>query len=553
MTFSVATNLSALNAQNQIRQNQTALSTSFQRIASGQRINSAKDDAAGLQISTRMEAEIRGVTAAKKNTNDGISLLQTMDGALGEVVNLLQRARELAVQSENDTNSKSDREALQAEYSQILDQVDEINTSTNFNQKQVFSQGKYAAAAEDPLKRDVITGLKSYWLKEAEDRIKTYYGIDGSGKTLDVQIGSIDGAGGTLAQVSYNATSRTMLVDLDDFNPANLPNGGESPYYADRVIAHEMVHAVVAASTNFTSVPTWFNEGMAEFIHGADVRVVGDGGAGVVAGGSIGAAWGGTSADYSRAYIATRYLHQKIKDLGGEGVKDVLEYMAADTTRTFDQAIASASKGTYANTADFVTDYEANKAAFAATLDLTNEDTGAIGGYDADGGDVLRDEDIFKNDSTLGQDPLSSFLEKFDASTNFDPTAKQGGKLTRLNIDGKGTSLDFYVGSFNQHALGLSDTNMVEDGNRVISYVDDALNYINGFRSKLGAIHNRLESTINSLDVQALTQSASKSQILDADFAVETATLSKNQIIQQAATSILAQSNISPSLALKLL
>ncbi len=553
MPLIIASNANAIHSQNQIRQAQNDIDRSLQRIASGKRINSAKDDVAGLQIATRMESQIRGLGVAKRNASDGISLVQTMDGALNEISNLLQRARELGIQATNQAiNNAYDRESIQEEYDQILNQIDQINTQTVFNRKQAFSQGKYAAAAEDPLKRDVVTGLKSYWLKEAENRVKTFFGIDGSDKTLGVDFDFTDGAGSVLARVVYSGTERTLQMDLSDFIPSNLPNGGSSPFYADRVIAHEMVHAVFAASVNVASMPDWFNEGMAEFIHGADERVVGDGGVAVVSGGTLLASFAAaTSADYSRSYIAVRYLHEQLKNLGTEGVKDITEYMAQDQTRTFDQAVAYVSKGTYANAAAFQADYEANKVAFAATLDLANNDTGAIGGLDADGGTELRAEDIFPNQSSLGEDPLSSFLEKIDLS--FDPTAKQGGRLIRINIDQKGNSLDFRMGSFNHYALGLKNTNMTTDPNKTISYIDDALTYINGFRSNIGAVQNRLESTIRSLDQQQIAQSASQAQIQDTDLANESTALARTQIIQQAGVSVLAQSNNIQSLALKLL
>ncbi len=162
MPLIIASNANAIHSQNHIRQAQNDINRSLQRIASGKRINSAKDDVAGLQIATRMESQIRGLGVAKRNASDGISLVQTMDGALNEISNLLQRARELGIQATNQAiNNAYDRESIQEEYDQILNQIDQINAQTVFNRKQAFSQGKYAAAAEDPLKRDVVTGLKS--------------------------------------------------------------------------------------------------------------------------------------------------------------------------------------------------------------------------------------------------------------------------------------------------------------------------------------------------------------------------------------------------------
>ncbi|MES2624426.1 MAG: flagellin, partial [Pseudomonadota bacterium] len=129
----INTNIASLNAQRNLNKSQGALNTSLQRLSSGMRINSAKDDAAGLAISERFTAQIRGLNQAVRNANDGISLAQTAEGALGEVTNNLQRVRELAVQSANATNSNSDRAAMQQEVSQLISEIDRVAGQTNFN------------------------------------------------------------------------------------------------------------------------------------------------------------------------------------------------------------------------------------------------------------------------------------------------------------------------------------------------------------------------------------------------------------------------------------
>lgn len=133
MALTVNTNVASLNAQRNLSKSQGDLANSMARLSSGLRINSAKDDAAGLAISDRMTAQIRGLNQAARNANDGISLAQTAEGALQEGTNILQRIRELAVQSANDTNSSSDRTSLQAEVDQLLAEMDRIATSTQFN------------------------------------------------------------------------------------------------------------------------------------------------------------------------------------------------------------------------------------------------------------------------------------------------------------------------------------------------------------------------------------------------------------------------------------
>ncbi|MGE4580263.1 MAG: flagellin [Desulfuromonadales bacterium] len=138
MAITINTNIMSLNAQRNLNKSQGALGKSMERLASGLRINSAKDDAAGLAISDRMTAQIRGLNQAARNANDGISLAQTAEGALSESTNILQRMRELAVQSANDTNTASDRASLQAEVDQLVSELDRIATSTQFNGKNLL-------------------------------------------------------------------------------------------------------------------------------------------------------------------------------------------------------------------------------------------------------------------------------------------------------------------------------------------------------------------------------------------------------------------------------
>ena len=144
MAVVINTNIASLNAQRNLNASQTGLAKSMQRLSSGMRINSAKDDAAGLAISDRMTSQIRGLNQAARNANDGISMLQTAEGALGETTNLLQRMRELAVQSANDTNTTSDRASLNSEFGQLKAEIDRIAKNTQFNGKNLLD-GTYTS------------------------------------------------------------------------------------------------------------------------------------------------------------------------------------------------------------------------------------------------------------------------------------------------------------------------------------------------------------------------------------------------------------------------
>ena len=142
MPLGINTNTLSLSAQRRLSGNESALGVAIQRLSSGLRVNSAKDDAAGLAISERLASQIRGQNQAIRNANDGISLLQTAEGATSTLANNLQRMRELAVQSANATNSASDRQALQQEVNQLAQEIDRIGRTTEFNSQKIFDQAR---------------------------------------------------------------------------------------------------------------------------------------------------------------------------------------------------------------------------------------------------------------------------------------------------------------------------------------------------------------------------------------------------------------------------
>jgi flagellin len=564
MALGINTNSLSLTAQRILGGSHSALGTSLQRLSSGLRINSAKDDAAGLAISERMASQIRGQNQAIRNANDGISLLQTAEGATSAVSSNLQRIRELAVQSANATNSASDRQAIQREVSQLAQEIDRIGATSEFNAQRVFDQSRNKKTGySDTIKDAVLEGLEGGWLEVSEEMIRKYYGISASGNAISIELSTFsDGIGNTAARVVSSTggtgpgTDIKLQVDLADFATPNLPNGGSKPFYSDRIIAHEMVHAVMATGQSWGELAsdgsaTWFIEGAAEFIHGAEERVQADTVAATLADDIT--SWGGTSVDYSAAYVAVRYLHEKIKQAGGKGIQDVLQYLQNNAGKTLDDAITNVSAGTFANQAAFVANFNANKATFVATFDFTNTDTGAIGGSDVDGGNTLTATSVVQDFGNYdGQNPLRSFAETWEA------VSKAGGSGNQLSFQvgaNAGQTIDTAIGSINLGALGLADVDVgAEDGSRLaIRRVDKAINYVSGERAKIGAQMARLESSINNLQVGSENLSASRSRIMDADFAVETAALSRSLILQQAATAMVAQANQLPQGVLALL
>jgi flagellin len=377
MALGINTNVASLSAQNQLGKSQNLSNQALERLSSGLRINSAKDDAAGLAISTRFQAQITGLNVAQRNANDGISLAQTAEGALDEVTNNLQRIRELAVQSANATNSASDREALDDEVQQRIAEVDRISTQTAFN------------------------GLNV-----------------------------LDGTFGSAAfQVGANA-GETISVDLTQ-------------------------------STRSGSVGQ---------VVSMDVAVDFDSGA-------------NTIGDTSTLAITTTSGAQTVNFEG---------------TETTTQDLADAINSQVDN-------------AFALV-----DDSGSLR--------IATDE------------------------AEVTSVAYTAGNGTNTVITDNTTAVNTKQGN-----LDVANIKTVGGANEMILRMDDALDTINSLRGELGAVQNRFESTIANLSTSVENLSASNSRILDADFAAETAKLSKSQVLQQAGISVLAQANARPQQVLSLL
>lgn len=565
MGLTINTNVMSLNAQRRLGGAQTAMATTVQRLSSGLRINSAKDDAAGLAISERFTAQVRGLNQAVRNANDGLSLMQTAEGALQGVTASLQRIRELAVQAANDTNSAADRQAIQAEVTRLAQEIDRTGRTTQFNGMDVFARSDASVVGDENLLA-VFDGLTSAgsWLESSENLIRTYFGLQADGAALDIRYtGFTDGAGNVAAYVQATGfdgqgrgTNLTLQVDMADFVPPNMPNGGTAPYYNDRIIGHEMVHAVMARSTNWQDITTnhlWFAEGAAEFIQGADERVRADvanlGAAGVVA--AIGGPTN-TSEFYSASYSAVRYMHDRIKAAGGTGIKDVLTYMSNNPGSTLDAAIAAASAGAFTNAANVQAQFALNGAAFIGTFNLNNTDTGAIGGADVDGGMVRDAKAAIPNQgSRSGKDVLQGFTE------NYEAIASSSGAIS-TNVFQVGANanqtLETRVAAIGLGAMGLRNTlDVTVSAAQAIVSVDRALDYVNSQRAVIGAQSSRLESAIANLQIGSENLSASRSRITDADFAVETAALARQQILQQAGNAMVVQANQMPQGVLALL
>ncbi|MFT4900101.1 MAG: flagellin [Flavobacteriales bacterium] len=580
----INTNVTSLFLQRQLSDNTNKLAVTFSRLSSGMRINSAADDAAGLQISNRLTSQINGLAVAQRNANDGISMAQTTEGALTESTNILFRMRDLSLQASNGSMNKVDREALNKESEQLKKELDRINSTTEFAGDKIFEQSDdVALSSGSKAERNILQILQSGVLAESEDLITSVLGLSGDGSKMKIDLENIDGANGTLASVSFAGTGSNlvMTIDLDDFSTLT----SEKIDSLKSTILHEMTHAVMANNMDLTTVPLWFAEGTAEAVSGADSRVAIDiANHGVASLKSemdsifqiIPGASPSTSLEvagvYSGGYIVMRYLEDQV---GESGIKEIMASLSAGSN--FDASLAA--QGTFASNVALENALIGTGTVFedfiTSNINTNNLDNGAFGGSDASNG-FSREKTIIGANGAKSTDNFDTYFVSGDDDTNlgdfgpgasWDPTSFDEVKLAQYSTNFKlsGTQKSFQIGSnsaetialsvskFSSKNMGLSDLNLVDNPQLAISSIDDALQYVDEQRSILGAFMNRLEHSMSNLSNINENVIASRSRIQDTDFAIETASLTSLQIIQQATTSLLAQSNIGAESILKLL
>jgi flagellin len=581
----INTNVTSLFLQRQLTGNTNQLSVTFARLSSGMRINSAADDAAGLQISNRLTSQINGLAVAQRNANDGISIAQTAEGALSESTNILFRMRDLSLQASNGSLSSEDKIALNKESEQLKLELDRINSTTSFGGNQLFEQSnEIASGGGTEAERNILQILQSGVLAESEDIIQSVLGLSGDGSKMKIDLENLDGVSGLLASVSYltttPGTNLVMTIDLDDFSSLDA----DKTKQLKSTLLHEMTHAVMANNMDLTSVPTWFVEGTAEALSGADDRVAAD-----IAGLTVGAIktqldsiFSNNSAPlttptqiagvYSGGYIAMRYLEDQI---GEAGIQSIMTSLSGGST--FDAALAA--QGTFASNAALRTSLMTTGTVFedfiTSDINTGNADNGAFGGLDAAGGASREETIVGANNSNTTADFDTYFVNGDDDSTQADFAPNVGWDPTSFNevslanystaFTLSGSRTDFHIGAnanetmaleiagFSSKNMGLNNIDLVSNSQLAIKSIDDALNYIGQQRSGLGAFMNRLDHTISNLSNISENVSASRSRIQDTDYAKETAILTSLQIKQQAATALMAQSNIAAQSILRLL
>jgi flagellin len=495
----INTNVMSLNAQRNLNSSQSSLATSIQRLSSGLRINSAKDDAAGLAIASRFTTQIRGLDQAARNANDAISLAQTAEGAMGEISNNLQRIRELAIQSRNATNSASDRTALQAEVAQLKSEIQRVAEQTTFN------------------------GLSL---------------LDGTFTSQSFQVGANQGD-----IISVNAIVNTQISALGSWTSLASVDGA-APVGSGATAATAGSYALADVSAGYADFST---NNVSFDVDGNTITLDGD-----------------YSAFTSSDSLAT-VIQTKLDAAAGAGV-----YTVTGNASGNDLTIAKVATGA-ASTAPVVDNYVQGASAVADFVSggTSTDGAAAVAASFNAGNFVLNGETISVAAAADAATRLTNMVDAINASDAGVTASVVSGALHLVSNDSSdiviaaGTFAGNLTGETGLSAATTSGTATVgfasltiattEGADNAILAMDAALASVNSGRADLGAIQNRFTSVVANLQTTSENLTASRSRILDADFAKETAELTRTQILQQAGTAMLAQANSAPQNVLSLL
>ncbi len=484
--LNINNNQMALNAQRQLNNSAGILKTGMERLSSGLRINSAKDDVAGVAIADRMTSQIRGINQAVRNANDGISLAQTAEGALQESTNILQRMRELAVQSANDTNTGTDRTSLQKEVGQLQQELNRIANTTAFNGKNLldgsFSAQKFQVGANANQTIAVSAGNAQASSIGAE-QVKT------ASATFDVATGTVNAT--TSGNVTINGSVGSTTV----------------------AVASGATARDIASSVNGKTADT-----------GVTARAFTDAALKVTTTGSVSFAIEGQNAGATSPSVISANVNSA-SDLSG---------LAAAIN---DKSGTTGVTARLSDTKD--------------TIFLENAD-----GYDiqitgqAGTTGALQLQGVATDGKTLLASGAAGTL-----AAGGSGSISVGGKVTFEAGKSFSVAADNNLGSAASTLSSVGDINVSSQkgSNDAISVLDKALSFVNDLRADLGAVQNRFSSTINNLQTTSENISDARARIQDADFAKETAELSRGQILQQAGIAMLAQANQSQQGVLQLL
>ena len=491
----INTNIASLQAQMALNSSQDSLQTSLQRLSTGLRINSAKDDAAGLAISQRMNAQITGDNQATRNANDGVSMSQTAEGALGQMGSLLQRIRQLAVQSANATNSASDRQSINAEVNQLTSELDRFATTTQFNGLNLLDGSTTASVFQVGANADqTITTTTANFRTSA-------YGAQQIGAVSPTSSGVyVAGASGPVSGSAVSASGNLVIRGGAASGVISVKTNESAAQIAAALNAQTQTgvkaEALTTTTMTFAATGTYTLNAFGSNTTGQQVTFnISD----------ISSAAGLSDAvtEFNNQSSVTGITAQ----LNTNGTGVVLTSSEGDNI-----TLGATSSGALAG----------NISAGGATM------TAGASGAMTIAGNVILDSDSSYTITSSGTASLST-------SILGQPLGAGGHEASSL-----------------QSVASLNVTSF-QGATQAIRIVDAALDAVNGQRAEYGALQNRFSATISNLETTSENLQAADSRIEDADYASETANLTRSQILQQAGTAMLAQANSLPNNVLSLL
>ncbi|MFC3799861.1 flagellin [Cohnella sp. GCM10012308] len=532
-------NIAALNTHRQLTGNTAAASKSLEKLSSGLRINRAGDDAAGLAISEKMRAQIRGLDMASKNAQDGISLIQTAEGALNETHSILQRMRELADQSANGTNTADDRSAIQEEVKQLKDEIDRIGNTTEFNTQKLLN-GALKSAGTVNVAVDTTTGaqvakltggkvtgtdtMNASAVVDADFKSETIK-IDGNDITVDWGSLTTDQKN-TLKAISTDSTTRNNAKDLivQTINDAIDKSGKNTAHVTGYVDSNGKL--VIESGTK-----------------GTDSKISTSSGSvfGKVFGGS-----GQTASNGTSIYNGTTVAANTKADLTVAGIRLEISVGANITAGTTAMSAAANTLQSAINGA--ISDYNtlqgktSGEAGFLTNVQVNVSSDGRFAITNENGPVTLSDK--------IGNTAVSDL-----GLSNAQTEASGNGGVTFQIGANRGQTISFGISDMRTAALGLSavDVSTATSASQALDSLDSAIKNVSSQRSKMGAVQNRLEHTINNLQTASENLTAAESRIRDVDMAKEMMDFTKSNILSQAAQAMLAQANQQPQGVLQLL
>ncbi|RPA30845.1 flagellin [Shewanella frigidimarina] len=513
MAISVNTNVTSMKAQGNLNKAQSSTATSMERLASGLRINSAKDDAAGLQISNRMTSQINGIGVAMRNANDGISIAQTAEGAMSESTNILQRMRDLSLQSANGSNSADDRTSMQKEISSLQTELTRIAETTSFGGQKLLD-GSYGTQAFQVGSNSNETISISLGDVSADK-------IGYSGKSI-TNVAVLTGfAGASSTQKTFATTDTLTMQAGPKSNNLTLTDGMSAADLAGQINATEGVIGVGASTAATIAL--------------SDNTTAGD---------VMSFEVGGVSFEHTAGAGATAILTGNALFSTIDSDATLKETLAAQNIVVTNDAATGAVTFTKS-------DGENLDISVSVVGGGTEGITGTIQGLDAAGGTAGSTVAIGSAAASTTTATSATVTGDIDWSKAVVDSDYGTASLTPAGtLGGAGT---ITLGATSLSSVDSIDISTVGGSQNAIDVIDAALASIDSQRADLGATQNRMDFTISNLSNIQNNVSDARSRIQDVDFAAESATLSKQQILSQASSAMLAQANQLPQVALSLL